>query len=159
MAVITFKTPYWYQITYQFEKHYYYVDSVKVLDILDGDTFTGLYKNKRIRIRLYGIDAPELNQPYGLNSRQILSRLISNKIVELSHISKGKYGRTIAMVHYDGLNVNAEMVRLGAAWVYDEYCEASLRKTWNLYQYKAKRNRLGLWQFDNPVRPSTWRRL
>lgn len=48
----------------------------KVIDITDGDTFTLLVGNKTIKIRIYGIDAPEKGQPFGQRAKDGLSKLI-----------------------------------------------------------------------------------
>jgi len=57
----------------------------KVISVYDGDTLTvSNLDNQKVKIRLYGIDAPELKkQPYGRASRDYLQRLILNKTVEV----------------------------------------------------------------------------
>ena len=49
----------------------------KVIKVADGDTLTLLTdSNKKIRIRLAGIDAPERKQPFGNSSKEILAKLV-----------------------------------------------------------------------------------
>lgn len=59
--------------------------SGKVVSIHDGDTITALQDKRQIKVRLYGIDAPELKQPYGKKSKQFLSNLITGKIAEVKN--------------------------------------------------------------------------
>ncbi len=157
MAVIAFKIPYWYEIPYMFHVKQVEAGEYQVFDVVDGDTFTIHVKGTRVRVRLLGVDTPESDQPYGLNARHCLSSLISGKKVWLYRTSTGKYKRTIALVYCDGVCVNRELVRRGAAWVYDKYCPADLRYEWDELEDVARTNRIGLWKAENPVKPSDWR--
>jgi len=52
----------------------------KVIWIADGDTLTLLTdSNKKIRIRLAGIDTPEKKQPFGNSAKEILAKLVFQK--------------------------------------------------------------------------------
>ncbi len=94
----------------------------RVVGISDGDTFTCLNAgNQQTRIRLANIDTPESAQPYGKRSKQALSGWIFGKQVHIDTQTVDRYGRTVGEVHVGGTNVNAEMVRMGAAWVYRQY--------------------------------------
>lgn len=42
---------------------------IKNIEVLDGDTIAYYENDKRVRVRLYGIDAPELDQKYGKESK------------------------------------------------------------------------------------------
>lgn len=59
--------------------------SGKAVSIHDGDTITALQGKQQIKIRLFGIDAPELKQLYGKKSKQFLSNLITGKIAEVKN--------------------------------------------------------------------------
>lgn len=107
-----------------------------VTAVYDGDTCTvdidlGLHvwiKNEKIR--LYGINAPELRgkeRPQGLLARDFLRELILNKEITLHTIkdAREKYGRYLGeiwVINEKGksLNVNDELVKNGFA-VYKEY--------------------------------------
>ncbi len=54
---------------------YLFALSGKVISIHDGDTITILQGKQQIKVRLFGIDAPELKQPYGKKSKQFLANL------------------------------------------------------------------------------------
>ena len=96
--------------------------SGRVVAIADGDTLTLLTPDKRqVRVRLSGIDTPERAQPYGSRARQELSDLAFGKEAEVAVETTDRYGRTVGRVHAQERDVNAEMVRRGAAWVYRQY--------------------------------------
>ena len=68
----------------------------------DGDTI----KLGGERIRLTCIDAPETNQPYGLESKEYLMKLINGKEIEVVRESKDRYGRTLAWLVVEGDTIN-----------------------------------------------------
>lgn len=130
----------------------------KVIAITDGDTLTILDANKnQIKIRLSEIDTPESRQPYGNKARQELSNLAFGKQAKIIIIDKDRYGRTVGRVYVDGIDVNAEMIRRGAAWVYRDY---SIDKTLIPIEAGARRNKIGLWDLHeaDQVPPWDWRR-
>lgn len=103
---------------------YYY--TAKVTDVYDGDTVTVdislgfdiVLSNQKIR--LYGINAPELKgheRKKGIISRDWLKGKILNKEVVLySHKdSKGKYGRWLGTIIFENKNMNDELVNKGLA--------------------------------------------
>lgn len=100
----------------------------KVIQVYDGDTFTiAVYlfgEIYRFPVRLYGIDTPEIRtkdskmKTRAISARDALSSLIMNKIVELKNVEYEKYGRLMAHVYVDGLNVNEWMIQQGYGVVY-----------------------------------------
>ena len=127
-----------------------------VIGISDGDTLTVLNENKeQIRIRLAEIDAPEARQPFGTKSKQSLSELCFGKQAQIKARVKDQYGRTVARVTCDGIDVNAEQVNRGMAWVYRKYA-----KDHSLYvlQHDAKVEKRGLWSDPSPTPPWEWRK-
>ena len=94
----------------------------KVVKVVDGDTLTILTNEKRQdKIRLAEIDAPERGQPFGELARKQLANMVDGKDVAVHQIDTDRYGRIVARVYAGDLYVNAALVRLGAAWVYDKY--------------------------------------
>ncbi|MBP6762505.1 MAG: thermonuclease family protein, partial [Thauera sp.] len=87
----------------------------------DGDTLYASVDGHSIRIRLAQIDAPEKAQAFGRRSEQSLRELVGKRQVELAWKSLDRYGRPIAQVAVDGLDVNAEQVKRGFAWVFRRY--------------------------------------
>lgn len=104
-------------------KYKAYVES-----IYDGDTITcevdlGFKITVKKKIRLYGINTPEVRgeeKTMGKKVRDYLRSLILHKeiILETVKDKTGKYGRYLATVHYNGMNVNNHLLELGYAEEY-----------------------------------------
>ena len=78
----------------------------RVVRVADGDTITVLdANNQQHKLRLFGIDAPEIKQAYGQASRKHLSALVAGKTVLAEWYKRDKYGRTVAKVLLDGQDV------------------------------------------------------
>ena len=128
----------------------------RVVGVHDGDTITVLtISNQQSRVRLSGIDAPELHQAYGNRSKQALSAKVFGKTVVLSVTGKDRYGRTVAEVWLDQQWINLEMVREGWAWMYRRY---SASRELEAAEQQARERKLGLWADGNPVPPWEYRR-
>lgn len=126
----------------------------RVVAIADGDTLTILDESrKQIKIRLAEIDTPESRQPYGNKAKQELSALAFGKtaIVKVQDIDR--YRRIVGRVYVDGVDVNAELVRRGAAWVYPQYVRD--RSLFDL-EYEARTNKRGLWKLPESERVPPW---
>lgn len=130
---------------------------VKVVGVTDGDTFTGLTnQNEEIKVRLYGIDAPEKKQNFGTKSRKFLSEMIFGRNISIQPIQRDLYGRLIAKAFMDGRDVGLTMVEYGYAWWYCDYAKKDF--VLRMAQEKAKTQGLGLWQFPDPVPPWKFRK-
>ena len=107
-------------------------------------------------MRLAGIDAPELKQPYGQQAKQALSALAFGKEARVESPGPDKYGRTLGTVWVGTVNVNAALVEQGAAWVYRQYPHPPELETLEAQAQAAKR---GLWalQPDQRCPPWNWR--
>ena len=99
----------------------------RVVAISDGDTLTLLVPDgasfKQVKVRLGEIDTPESRQPYGQRAKQVLSDLAFGKPARVVVQDTDRYGRTVGRVYVGGTDVNAEMVKQGAAWVYRKYAQ------------------------------------
>ncbi len=132
--------------------------SGKVVGVADGDTITVLRKKKQVRIRLHGVDTPEKKQAFGQQAKSFTAQLTTGKVVDVKQTDTDKYGRAVAVITVDGVNVNRALVEAGYAWVYRKYCEQRYCRDWIQLEYHAKTERLGLWADPNPISPSQWRR-
>lgn len=139
--------------------------TAKVERVSDGDTITAFSTNQtKLRIRLMGIDAPELShgdqpgQPFGEEARDYLDHLIGGKTVRVDAYGPDKYQRVLAVVWDEQINVNLVMVAMGYAEVYrgsscQVYCQ-ELEEA----EIKARRDRVGMWvQGPNYESPRTFR--
>lgn len=132
--------------------------SGKVVGVSDGDTLTILTAEKQqVKVRLGEIDTPESGQPYGERAKQALSALAFGKAARVVVQDTDRYGRIVGRVYVGETDVNAELVKQGAAWVYRQYV-----KDQSLYQLEeqAKRAKRGLWALPESDRcaPWDWRR-
>jgi len=141
-----------------------------VTRILDGDTFYCLpttsitipgvetHKDRTITVRLRGVDAPEKDQPYGIEAKEFLKELIGRKTVRLDIKDVDQYGRVVAYVFIGSLNVNLEQVRRGLAWAYIEYLDRPYASEFYEAEKEARKRELGLWKQANPTPPWEWRK-
>ena len=80
--------------------------------VVDGDT---IVVNK-VNIRLFGIDAPEMEHPYGINAKWAMMDLCNGKQITVHVTDSDDYGRTVANCYLpDGRDLSAEMVKIGHA--------------------------------------------
>ncbi len=126
-----------------------------VIKVSDGDSFLMKSSGKKIRVRMYGVDAPELKQRYGKEAKKHLEDLILGKKVDLKVLYEDKYKRKIAKVYYKGKEINLEMLRSGNVWFYEYH--AKKEKEYRKAYERAKKERLGLWKDKNPENPRDFR--
>lgn len=88
--------------------------------VMDGDTLLLVPQGQKepVKVRVDGIDAPESCQPGGEAAREAMIRLAMRKTVQVREFGQDHYGRQVAQVSIDGVDLGAEMVRTGMAWAY-----------------------------------------
>jgi endonuclease YncB( thermonuclease family) len=130
----------------------------EVLRVKDGDSLM-LYRpdvKRTSEIRLAGIDAPELAQPWGLQARSALRRKVEGRAVRVEVTDRDRYGRLVGRVWVGPTYVNAYMTQLGHAWAFDRYLkDRRIRQGQEL----ARREKRGLWALppEDRLPPPTWR--
>lgn len=136
-----------------------------VIRVVDGDTLFVAPKDAKnfeqiqIDVRLYGIDAPELKQPGGQESKVALEQLVSpNSPVEIVSGENDRYDRAVGLVIIDGIFLNFEQIRCGHAWVYEKYCRARFCNKMKQAEKEARHAKQGLWAEENSVPPWKWRK-
>lgn len=86
--------------------------------VIDGDTIV----IDKTQIRLFGVDAPELNHRYGKAAKWALVSLCKGKMLRAEVTNIDVHGRTVAKCYLpDGRDILAEMVRLGLAIDWPKY--------------------------------------
>lgn len=120
--------------------HSYSTDRInaKVIKVIDGDTLLVSIDGNTKKIRLYGIDAPEMNgkcffeKQLAVKAKNGLAELASNSVT-LVQIAQDKYGRMLAVLFSNtGANINHQLVYYGLARAYPP----SSKKYWcNVSQY------------------------
>ncbi|MDC8450036.1 MAG: thermonuclease family protein [Nitrospira sp.] len=131
--------------------------SGQVVSILDGDTIDVLHNGQVERIRLNGIDAPERDQDYGQQAKQLAEELAHGQQVAIETKEQDRYGRTVGDVFLpDGRNLNKELVSAGLAWW---YCEHSSDQTLKDLEQDARDKKRGLWSDRVPIPPWVYRKI
>lgn len=87
----------------------------RVIVVIDGDTVLIRRSSGLVKIRLAGIDAPEIAQDFGATAKHSLSGLVKGRQVKIASEAMDQYGRMVAHLSVDGLDVNAEQIRRGMA--------------------------------------------
>jgi endonuclease YncB( thermonuclease family) len=129
----------------------------RVVRIADGDTLSILdATNTQHKVRLYGIDTPERDQPFGNAAKKALMQLVDEKPVGVVVITTDSYGRKVGTLYQQGVNINVAMVASGYAWWYQHY--APHERTLAASEQQARAHGLGLWAAPHPVPPWDWRR-
>jgi len=148
----------------------------KAIHVADGDTVTVLDTDHvRHRIRLFGIDAPEHDQPFGNRATQNLSSLVLGKQVRVEWRKKDRYGRIVGKVWVTPpeprceappancpktLDANLAQLMAGFAWHYKHYEREQSpedRSRYALAEQNARAQKAGLWSEPDPVAPWDWR--
>jgi len=125
-------------------------------DIYDGDTFKLNENGQIIKIRMFGIDAPEANQEHGKKAGDALRTLIDGKEIRIRIENKDRYGRTVGEPWLgDSINVSLWMIKNGHGWWYKSYSKK--RTDFEAAEAEAKEKKLGLWAQENPTAPWDFR--
>lgn len=130
--------------------------------IHDGDTLRVRSSDGQVlKVRFACIDAPELKQPMGEESRNHLRSLINEAggRVKLQIIETDRYGRSVAELWTKKGLLQSQMTASGMAFAYDQYSkncpnwEAVKSAEKNAIEYK-----LGVWRSPNFERPWNYRK-
>lgn len=109
-----------------------HVYDVEVTRVIDGDTIVGDVHThimdseltlRNIYFRLLDIDAPEMrgvSRPEGERSKKFLEDLILGKIVQVDAHEHDSFGRKLAKIYYQGVDINNLMIIRGYAVPYEE---------------------------------------
>ena len=114
-----------------------------VVRVKDGDTYVLKTDKGLITVRLMGVDAPELNQAFGLEAFYLVrDTLLGHYISFISH-GCDRYGRVLAEIFLKESTPLCELlIKNGWAWHYINYDKSQKLEA---LQQKASNQRLGLW--------------
>lgn len=126
--------------------------SVDVVAVVDGDTFVARAEGELHLLTLDGIDAPELEQPFGDRARDWLTaRLLSRRLDIL--VSKTEGCRIRVEIPTGGEeSLNEKLLEAGIAWA-----EPSASNAWKRLEAKARLSEIGLWGGARPEAPWEFR--
>lgn len=118
---------------------------VLIITVIDGDTVVAVDNSgKRFKIRLMDMDAPELDQDFGIESKEYLESLVKDKWVRIKFRGKDVYDRYLAYLYVDKKNVSDLMVKEGLAFTL---------KSISFNQMSARINKRGVWISMFPQKP------
>ena len=102
--------------------------------VIDADTVV-LKSDQGInyKIRLLGIDAPEINQVYGKEATRYLSNKVLGKNLKVLGKNKDRYHRLLGKLILNGNDINLDLVKNGMAWHYKLYKKSQEKKDQLLY--------------------------
>ena len=142
---------------------------MRVVNVVDGDTVDVVPANTRrggeaYRVRLWGIDAPEWDQPLGREATRALNELLRDGRgpFRLETYAYDQYARALGLLYWDkdgrGMSVNRSMVRLGFAYASRHRLGAYFRKElgFDAAEADARRHRDGVWGIAPADRELPW---
>jgi len=127
-----------------------------VTKVVDGDTLhvQPAQGGASQKLRIKGIDAPEVCQAWGMQSREALARLVWGQRVTVQMHDVDDHGRWLAQVLVNGEDVGARLVAQGHAWSYQFRRDPG---PYVFQQQQAAINRLGLFGQPQAMRPREFR--
>jgi micrococcal nuclease len=128
-----------------------------VTHVSDGDTVwvQPLQGGEAKKIRLLGLDAPEVCQAWGPQSREALHGVLQGQLVEVQGRYRDTYGRLLANISRQGHDVGAWMVAQGHAWSSGYQQRAG---PYDALQMQAQSQHLGLFADGRAVPPRAFRK-
>lgn len=127
----------------------------KVIEVNSGDVITIFNLNRPVRVKLLGVDAPEMNQAFGDVAKKHLADLVLDKSVLVEYSGIAADSSLQGRVLLNNSDIGAQMIRDGAAWfdINTNRLSATDRDVYQQSELAARNERRGLWQEENPVAP------
>lgn len=140
--------------------HPVFADTATVTDVFDGDSLNVEVKGQKIRVTLYGIDAPESGQDGNTSATRFMRHLVLHRSVVLTVMGQDVFGRTQAIITPTGqtFSANDSIVANGYAWVNPFDCKATACIQMKELESRAKKLRLGIWSGYDLVSPWEFRK-
>jgi micrococcal nuclease len=128
-----------------------------VTKVKDGDSFSMMAGNRKIEVRVEGIDCPEKGQPFGNMAREFTTGLILNRTVFVEIKSYDRYKRALGTVYLmDGTTLNEKLLSEGFAWHFKKY---NRNKKYAALEKEARSSMKGLWADPAPIPPWEFRKI
>ncbi len=128
-----------------------------VTHVVDGDTVWVKTSDSQapLKLRIQGIDAPEICQAGGLEAQNALKSQVLGQSVSVTSSAHDDYGRTVGTLYWQGQDMGRWMVANGHAWVYSyHHKKSAFTDEFN----KARSERRGLFGAAQPEEPRLFRK-
>lgn len=129
--------------------------TAQVVNIVDGDTIDIMFNCKKERVRLIGINTPETVDPrrpvqcFGKEASDKTKSLLSGATVRIeidpTQNERDKYGRLLAYIFLDNVNINKKLIEDGYAYEYTYGKAYKYKKEFKAAQTEAREQKRGLW--------------
>lgn len=131
----------------------------RIIRVVDGDTLILDVRGSQYRIELAGVDAPELNQPWGSTAANQLYSSLTGVFVVINQAQPATDGSTMGTVIFKDRDIALDLLHGGLAWstVGAVTLQPGDAHPYAVAQARARLARRGLWSEDNPVPPWEWR--
>ena len=124
----------------------------KCVGVADSNNIIVMREGKPVKIRLYGMDAPELSQAFGQKAKKLITRFVQGKMLSVEMKDPDKDGRLVGEVFVKNMNINQSLVDAGYAWANTKDSSKFVKN-----ERRAKEAKLGLWRDKSPVPPWEYR--
>ena len=124
--------------------------------VIDGDTLMVREPGQPARrVRLHGVDSPEIEQPFGMKARQFTARQLLDRRVTVQPVTVDAAQIPLVKIFLSGTLFNHTLVAAGYAWRYTRYLSSPQIA---ILERQAREARRGLWLEPHPTPPWQWRR-
>ncbi|MFH2204488.1 MAG: thermonuclease family protein [Elusimicrobiota bacterium] len=122
---------------------------------VDGDTIQFPFKGKTVMVDVFGVDCPEMKQPYGLRAEQFMASMLFGEFVRVRVLGHMVGGRALGVVYIGDLDLSKELIGAGLGW-WDQI-RAPKAEEHKKLELEARAAKRGLWAGENPVAPWKFR--
>lgn len=127
-----------------------FVFAQTVVKVIDGDTYKILENGTLKTVRLINVDAPELNQLFGKQVKDSITKLLLHQTVTIKFYDKDLYKRIKVHIKIKGMSLDSLLIVKGLAWFYTSY---AINTSLKICEGEAKLKGLGIWTCAHPVPP------
>ncbi|MEE4273337.1 MAG: thermonuclease family protein [Thermoanaerobaculales bacterium] len=124
----------------------------KCVKVVDGDTLIIDCGKATRTVEIHGVDAPELEQPWGKQTKSFMKKMVGGEKVEIE-VVEGDGDSVVARVSVNGVDMSEMLVSRGLAWVPENANDSDLEEL----GAKAKAAPCGLWTDPDPQAPWDFR--
>jgi len=119
--------------------------------VLDGDSIRvwGIENKVLFLISIYGIDCPEMAQPFGFEAKEYVEKTLDNKKIKVTLVKMGPYNSALGYIHIDDADLGYKLVESGlaevdrgSARVFDEH---EVKNKYLGAQEIARNAKTGMW--------------